>query len=329
MTDICQFNLSLTSALIFPAKLSNGRQIPYHCDRWTRHGDAIDYRLMATKPLTPEIKNYPVYPSHVEELLFKMENDMLPKLFGHRSFRKGQREVLAKLLQFESCLAVFPTGQGKSLLYMLPSQMFEGVTIVVSPLLALMRDQVELMKRCGIKASKIDGSMEFDEIQSAMEDILNQSSKILFVSPERINNENFRKFLSKLSVSLFVVDEAHCISEWGHSFRPEYLRLSMFAKLSNAKVRLALTATATSRVANDILSQLEIPDENMIRLPSVRQNLQLQIVKLPKLNDFYERRSKTVLEILLNDDINGATVIYVNRQKLADRLGTVFLAQCL
>ncbi len=121
----------------------------------------------------------------INQILDNMESEMLPHLFGHKSFRPGQKEVIARILDQKSSLAVFPTGFGKSLLYMLPSQLFDGITIVVSPLLALMRDQVEFLKSRGIMAVKIDGSMTIDEVKSSIKSILNHSAKILFVSPER------------------------------------------------------------------------------------------------------------------------------------------------
>lgn len=256
---------------------------------------------------------------------------MLPKIFGHSKFRDGQRQALSNILNRKSCLVVFPTGLGKSLIYMIAAQILNGITLVVSPLIALMNDQVEYLRSRGITACKFDGTMSVDEVHEESERLLSGTIKILFVSPERFNNENFRKLLSKLQISLFVVDEAHCISEWGHSFRPEYLRLSKFADLSKAQVRLALTATATTRVADDILLRLNIERDNLIRLPSLRKNLHLIVSKFPYslVNSVnYEQKHNQLMEMLshrrTSTGVNegGATIVYVHRQKLAETLAS-------
>ena len=253
-------------------------------------------------------------------LMNEVESTMLPHFFGHDSFRPGQREVISRVLSNQSCLAVLPTGAGKSLLYMLPSQLLEGITLVVSPLLALMRDQVEVLQNQGINAARLDSSMSYDEVRQTVSDIRSMQVKVLYVSPERFNNEAFRKVLSTMKVSMFVVDEAHCISEWGHAFRPDYLRLSHFATVSNAQVRLALTATATKRVVSDILEKLEIHDNNVIQMPSSRRNLDLCVRAFAYPHDGYEDRLKVLLDSLESLTGGGAAIIYVSRQKLAERL---------
>jgi superfamily II DNA helicase RecQ len=152
--------------------------------------------------------------SETQKNIEYVENYLLPKLFGHTSFRSGQREIISNILNGQSSLAILPTGAGKSLLYMLPAQVFEGMTIVVSPLLSLMRDQVEILREQGIQAARLDSTLTIEGVQETMNTIRMGHTKILYVSPERFNNENFKSFIASVKVSMFVVDEAHCISGW-------------------------------------------------------------------------------------------------------------------
>jgi ATP-dependent DNA helicase RecQ len=142
----------------------------------------------------------PAERSDVETIMNQVEAKMLPQLFGHVQFRPGQREVITRVLANQSCLAVLPTGAGKSLLYMLPSQLLDGITLVVSPLLALMRDQVEVLQSQGLAAARLDSSMSFEEIRDTIADIQSKRVKVLYVSPERFNNEGFRRVLGTMKV---------------------------------------------------------------------------------------------------------------------------------
>lgn len=287
----------------------------------------VKYRVLEKKY---DIIDNPIKDEKLDSLMLHIENIMLPKLFKNISkFRPGQRQVVENILQAKSTLAILPTGAGKSLCYMLPSQLLEGITIVVSPLLAMMRDQVNALHEQGIAAARLDSSMNIDEIRKTILDISMDKIKILYVSPERFNNESFRKIILNKKVSMFVVDEAHCISEWGHAFRPDYLRLSYFANLSKAQVKLAVTATATKRVADDISSRLGIDTNNIVRLPSVRKNLNLKVVTLLRPYDDYNVRRIQIIEDLKLFYINntGSIIIYVSRQKLADRLASDLIDQ--
>ena len=262
----------------------------------------------------------------MDVLMDHIESKVLPEKFGHQTFREGQREIIRNVLSGRSCLAVLPTGAGKSLLYMLPSQLLDGITVVVSPLLALMRDQVEALRSQNIAAVRIDGSMSREEVLEAMRAINSGNVRVLYISPERFNNEAFNRFMAGTSVAMFVVDEAHCISEWGHAFRPDYLRLSHFATISKAKVRLALTATATTRVARDIVDKLGIQASDCLRLPSLRTNIKLNVRALPWPNDGYEQRFASLLSFLSSLPTIGAAIVYVNRQRLAERVAADLLA---
>ena len=178
--------------------------------------------------------------------------DVLAERFGFDSFRPGQEQVVAALLAGRSALAVFPTGAGKSLCYQLPALLLDGVTVVVSPLIALMKDQIDFLSRRGVAAARLDSSLGPEETRVVAERLRDGALRLLYVAPERFNNERFLAQLGGAKIALFAVDEAHCISEWGHSFRPDYLKLARFARQCEAERMLALTATATPQVLDDI-----------------------------------------------------------------------------
>src|SRR6266542_3069340 len=178
-------------------------------------------------------------------------HEVLAARFGFDAFRPGQERVVDALLAGRSALAVFPTGAGKSLCYQLPALLLEGMTIVVSPLIALMKDQIDFLRRNGIDAARLDSSLDAAEQREIFDRLRAGSLKLLYVAPERFNNERFLAQLARTRISLFAVDEAHCISEWGHNFRPEYLKLAERAGELGAERVLALTATATPAVVTD------------------------------------------------------------------------------
>ena len=172
--------------------------------------------------------------------------------FGFEEFRPGQRRVMETLMAGRSAAAVFPTGSGKSLCYQLPAMLLEGVTLVVSPLIALMKDQIDALRQRNIAARRLDSSLSEEEYRQVMDEIRTGELKLLYVAPERFNNERFRETILRCRIALFAIDEAHCISEWGHNFRPDYLKLVEFAQECQAERVLALTATATQQVQHDI-----------------------------------------------------------------------------
>src|SRR4051812_15932375 len=157
-------------------------------------------------------------------------NLLLQQYFGFSEFRPGQREVIEELLEGRSALAVFPTGGGKSLCYQLPALALEGVTLVVSPLIALMKDQIDFLRGRGIEAARLDSSLSLEETRDVTDRLRAGTLKLLYVAPERFNNERFLAQLGKTRIALFAIDEAHCISEWGHNFRPDYLKLAEIAR---------------------------------------------------------------------------------------------------
>ena len=185
--------------------------------------------------------------------------------FNHDDFRDGQQAVIETLIAGRSAAAVFPTGSGKSLCYQLPAVLLPGLTLVVSPLLALMKDQIDSLRARKIAAARLDSSLDADEMRATVQQIRQGEIKLLYDAPERFNNERFRQLIHDVEVSLFAVDEAHCISEWGHNFRPDYLKLSHYAKWCCAERVLALTATAPPVVLEDICRGFSIESTDAVR----------------------------------------------------------------
>src|SRR3954466_3829250 len=201
----------------------------------------------------------------------------LRDVFGFDAFREGQEPVVAKLLAGHSVLAIFPTGAGKSLCYQLPALMLDGVTLVISPLIALMKDQIDFLKSKGIAAPRLDSSLELAEYRDVMNSLSANQLKLLYIAPERLASERFLQTLKRLHIAMLAIDEAHCISEWGHNFRPDYMKLATLAQTLNVPRVLALTATPPPAVAKDIAQAFNIADDDFIKTPFHRKNLTLRI----------------------------------------------------
>lgn len=245
----------------------------------------------------------------------------LQETFGFDTFRPGQERVIDALLAGRSAAAVFPTGGGKSICYQLPALELEGLTLVVSPLIALMKDQIQALHKRGVAAARLDSSLSIDEYREVLDGLRGGRLKLLYVAPERFNNERFRETLKRLHVSLFAVDEAHCISEWGHNFRPDYLKLAGFAELCGAERLLALTATATPQVLTDICKGFKIEPENAVRTGFYRPNLTLRLTPA----DPEERDEMLVL--LLQERPPGPTIVYVTLQRTAEEVAALLEAE--
>lgn len=229
-------------------------------------------------------------------------------------FLDGQHAVIERLLAGRNVAAVFPTGGGKSLCYQLPSQMLPGTTVVVSPLIALMKDQCDALAQRGVAAARLDSSMPPEAFRDAMSGIRDGSIKMLYVAPERFFNERFLASIGRLHVSLFAIDEAHCISQWGHNFRPDYLKLAELAKELSAERVLALTATATPDVLTDIRDAFHIEPDDAIRTTFHRPNLHLRSSIISS-SDQYE-----TLLARLRERPRGSTLVYVTLQRTAEEI---------
>jgi ATP-dependent DNA helicase RecQ len=242
---------------------------------------------------------------------------VLSSSFGHASFRPGQEQVIESLLAGQSALALFPTGAGKSLCYQLPSLLLDGLTVVISPLIALMKDQVEALETRGIAAARLDSSLTPAEAADVYDRIRTGRLKLLYIAPERLTSEQFVGRLARAKVAMMAVDEAHCISEWGHNFRPEYLRLAHVARELGISPVLALTATATPAVAADIRRAFGIAEADHVQTSFRRPNLSYRVTPCA------DRDRLALLTSRLQSragEQRGASIVYVTLQKTAEKV---------
>ena len=206
--------------------------------------------------------------------------DNLKKYFGYDSFRKGQEELIKNILEGKDVLGVLPTGGGKSICYQLPALMIDGICLVISPLISLMKDQVDSLTENGIDAAFINSSQDIEAYTKTLREIKNNKIKILYISPERLENEFFINFIKNLNISFIAVDEAHCISQWGHDFRPSYKIIPQIYDLFDKKIQIAaFTATATSSVREDIIKNLSLNDPFVKVTGFDRENLLFEVRK--------------------------------------------------
>ena len=232
----------------------------------------------------------------------------LKEIFGYESFRQGQKQIIEQVLQGKDTLGILPTGAGKSICYQLPALLQEGVTLVVSPLISLMKDQVDQLNIANIPATFINSTVDEQEAYFRMQQIENGEVKILFVAPERFELESFNYFLQHLPIDLVAIDEAHCISQWGHDFRPSYVTFAKrLADLPTMPTLLALTATATPRVSADIQDLLHIATDNTVKTGFLRENLRFEVVKGKDKRDF--------LKSYLKEHTDESGIIYANTRK--------------
>ena len=236
----------------------------------------------------------------------------LQSRFGFSQFKKGQLEVIEKVMNGESVVAIFPTGAGKSLCYQLPATLLPGITLVVSPLLSLMKDQLQFLHEHHIPAASLDSTLSRDEYHEVLVKAQNGELKVLMISVERFRNERFRSHLANMDVSLLVVDEAHCISEWGHNFRPEYLRIPVYKKEFSIRQALLLTATATLEVGDDIREKFDIETENLVRTGFYRKNLHIDVCPVKS-----DEKIAFLIKMLKSDQNRFPAIIYVTLQKSA------------
>jgi ATP-dependent DNA helicase RecQ len=240
-----------------------------------------------------------------------MPEKELQKHFGFNTFKKGQQSVIAKILAGHSAVAIFPTGGGKSMCYQLPAMLLPEMTLVVSPLLSLMKDQLDFLVAHHIPAARLDSTLDRDETHKIFEQAKNRQLKILMISVERFRNERFRYHLQNMRISLLVIDEAHCISEWGHNFRPEYLKLPAYHKEFGIPQILLLTATAPPAVIDDMCGKFDIPRSNVVVTGFYRENLFLKVTPAAQAD-----KNNILLKRILKAP-DAPTIIYVTLQKTA------------
>lgn len=231
---------------------------------------------------------------------------ILKKFWGYDAFRPLQEDIITSVLASHPTLALLPTGGGKSICFQVPALCLEGVCIVISPLISLMKDQVEQLKKRSVKATAIYSGMSPREIDITLDNCIYGDVKFLYVSPERVKTELFLERARQMKISLVAVDEAHCISQWGYDFRPPYLEIADFLREVEAKRLIALTASATREVKEDIISRLQMKDPQIFQKSFARANLSYSVFNL-------ETKEQKMLEILTN--VPGSSVIYVRSRK--------------
>lgn len=210
--------------------------------------------------------------------MIKQAQELLKKHFGYDTFRQGQETIISHILNKQDCLAIMPTGAGKSICYQIPSLVFEGTTIVISPLISLMKDQVDSLMQNGIMATYINSTLSTEEYYQTMENARLGVYKIIYVAPERLNSDTFINLLNELNISMFAIDEAHCVSQWGHDFRPSYTEIAnIILNLKTRPVVAAFTATATEIVKTDIINLLHLNKPFTLTTGFDRPNLSFNV----------------------------------------------------
>lgn len=236
---------------------------------------------------------------------------LLQQQFGFDGFRQGQHDVVSLLLSGHSSLAIFPTGSGKSLCYQFTALQLPHLTLVVSPLLALIKDQLSFLHEKGIKAASIDSTLTPEQTQQVMREARSGELKLLMVSVERFKNERFRQFIQSIPISMLVVDEAHCISEWGHNFRPDYLKLPDYRRELAIPLVLLLTATATRKVKLDMAARFDIKPQHIVQTGFYRSNLDLSIMPVASQHKLMALQQQL-------QSFTGVGIIYVTLQHTAE-----------
>ena len=231
---------------------------------------------------------------------------VLKTYYGYEEFRPGQEEIIKAILKHQDVLGIMPTGGGKSLCYQIPAIVLSGTALVISPLISLMKDQVDGLRVMGVRAAYMNSQMTPPEYQKTMDDLLNGNLDLLYIAPERLDNDSFLHILQQIEISMVAVDEAHCISQWGQDFRPSYQNILQLRDYLNDSIPfVAFTATATNRVKEDIIHQLRLRHPYLYTASFDRPNLYFSVIETKK-------KSKELLPLIGKD---GSTIIYCNTRK--------------
>lgn len=242
--------------------------------------------------------------------------EVLKKYFGYDYFRNGQEKIIDNILDGRDVLGIMPTGAGKSLCFQIPALMMSGITIVISPLISLMKDQVRLLIENGVKAAYLNSSLSSGQYKKAIYNAYNNFYKIIYVSPERLFTESFLKLSKKINISIIAVDEAHCVSQWGHDFRQSYLKICDFLSLLEKRpVFTAFTATATQRVQEDIKKLLKLQNPYSITTGFERKNLYFDVIQTKDKNKLFE-----LLKLLETINNNESVIIYCGTRKKVNEI---------
>ena len=243
---------------------------------------------------------------------------ILEKYWGYKEFRPGQEQIIHSIMSGRDTLALMPTGGGKSLTYQVPTLAQDGLCIIITPLIALMKDQVDRLKRLGIPAVAIHSGMSFTQIDIALDNCVYGDIRFLYVAPERLATEAFRLRVQRMNVSLLAVDEAHCISQWGYDFRPSYLRIAEIRKMLPDTPVLALTASATKMVADDIMHHLSFEQPHIIRSSFARPNLSYAVRHT-------DDKNEQLLRIINN--VEGSGIVYMRSREGCEQLAEILRAE--
>lgn len=245
--------------------------------------------------------------------MMKQAKVLLKKYYGYDSFRDSQEEVISSILNKRDTLAVMPTGAGKSVCYQIPSILFKGTTIVISPLISLMKDQVDSLVNIGIPSAYINSSLSIVDAKERIERALRGEYKLLYMAPERLESEYFKELLENLDISMIAVDEAHCVSQWGHNFRPSYVNIASFiSELKQKPIITAFTATATDEVKQDITKLLNLYNPNIYVSSFDRENLNFAVLR--------GQNKRNFLLSYVEENKESSGIIYAATRKEVDKI---------
>ena len=237
-----------------------------------------------------------------------LPSNLLKKIFGFDGFREKQQEIIEAVINGNNAFVLMPTGSGKSICYQIPAIMGKGVGVIISPLISLMEDQVNSLQQNGVRAAYLNSTLPFHKAKNIQHKAADGEIDILYVAPEKLLTPDFQHFLANIKICLFAIDEAHCVSQWGHDFRPEYLRITEVTNKFPDTPRIALTATADAITQKDILQKLELQNAKVFISSFDRPNISYHVQ--PKQGD-----KEQLLDFIRNKHPEGSGIIYVRTRK--------------